>query len=81
LIFTLMFLSSAFFPRNLMDGWFKSAATINPLSHMIESARSLVIEGWDAVEFLYGLSIAGGLLVIGIGISLLALRARLADRA
>jgi ABC-2 type transport system permease protein len=81
LIFTLMFLSSAFFPRTLMSGWFQDAATINPLSHMIESARSLVISGWDVAEFLYGLSIAGGLLVIGIAISLLALQARLADKA
>ena len=81
LIFTLMFLSSAFFPRTLMNGWFQDAASINPLSHMIESARSLVIQGWDVTEFLNGLAIAGGLLVIGITLSLLALRARLADKA
>jgi ABC-2 type transport system permease protein len=81
LIFTLMFLSSAFFPRTLMNGWFQDAASINPLSHMIESARFLVIEGWDVTEFLSGLGIAAALLVIGTTLSLLALRGRLADKA
>lgn len=81
LLFTLMFLSSAFFPRSLMDGWFQDVASINPLSHMIESARSLVIRGWEAGEFLTGIAIAAAIFVIGIAISLLALRARLADKA
>lgn len=81
LLFTLMFLSSAFFPRSLMNGWFKTAASINPLSHMIEGARSLVIRGWDTAQFLTGLSIAAAILILGITISLLALRGRLADQA
>ena len=81
LIFTLMFLSSAFFPRQLMSGWFQDAATINPLSHMIESARSLVISGWNFGELLTGLAIAAAILVIGLVICLVALRARLADKA
>jgi ABC-2 type transport system permease protein len=80
LIFVSLFLSSAFFPRSLMDGWFKTAATVNPLSHMIEGARSLVISGWDTGEFAGGLGIASGILVVGISASLLALRSRLADR-
>ena len=45
LIFSFMFLSSAFFPRNLMNGWFQGAATINPLSHLIEGLRAQVIGG------------------------------------
>lgn len=81
LLFTLMFISSAFFPRSLMNGWFKTAASINPLSHMIEGARSLVIRGWDSTEFLTGISVAAGIFVLGIAVSLLALRGRLADKA
>lgn len=80
LLFTLMFLSSAFFPRSLMEGWFQDVASINPLSHMIESARSLVIRGWEMGEFLQGLAIAAALFVIGIVISLAALRGRLAEK-
>lgn len=80
LIFVSMFLSSAFFPRSLMHGWFKSVATLNPLSHMIEGTRSLVIRGWQTSEFLMSLGIAAAVLAIGLGLSLLALRARLAEK-
>lgn len=79
LIFISLFLSSAFFPRALMSGWFKTVADVNPLSHMIEAARSLVIRGWDIGEFTTGLAIACGIFVLGILISARALRSRLAD--
>lgn len=81
LLFALMFLSSAFFPRSLMNGWFKTAASINPLSHLIESTRSLVISGWATSQFVTALAIAGAFLVLGILLSSLALKARLAERA
>ncbi|HJR44800.1 MAG TPA: ABC transporter permease [Actinomycetota bacterium] len=81
LIFVSFFLSSAFFPRELMEGWFKTAAGINPLSHMIESARHQVILGWDSSEFLSGWAIALVIFVVGIAVSLVALRSRLADKA
>lgn len=80
-LFIFLFLSSAFFPRSLMDGWFKNVATINPLSHMIEAARSLVIRGWDLSRFLTGLGIAASVLAFGLVMSSFALRARLADKA
>jgi ABC-2 type transport system permease protein len=81
LIFVFLFLSSAFFPRALMNGWFKSAATINPLSHMIEAARHQVIVGWDTSQWLTGMSVAGVIFAGGVVASILALRARLADEA
>ena len=81
LIFVSLFLSSAFFPRELMEGWFKAVASVNPLSHMIESARSLVIFGWDAAEFGTGILVAAGVFAFGIVLSFLALRSRLADKA
>ncbi len=80
LIFISFFISSAFFPRTLMNGWFETVATVNPLSHMIEGARSLVIFGWDFSEFAVGLGIAFGIFVLGLLVSLLALRGRLADK-
>ena len=49
LFFVLLFLSSAFFPRNLIEqDWFRTIATYNPVSYMVEGIRSLVITGWDA---------------------------------
>ena len=48
LFFVLLFLSSAFFPRDLIEqDWFRTIATYNPVSYMVEGIRSLVITGWD----------------------------------
>lgn len=77
LIFSLLFLSSAFFPRALMEGWFKSAATINPLSHLIEGNRAQVIHGLDIGQFLIALGIAVVMFAFGLTIARLALRGRL----
>lgn len=79
LLFSLMFISSGFFPRTLMHGWFKSAAGINPLSHMIEGMRYQVISGFDIGELAVSLGIAAGFFAFGLTMALLALRRRLAS--
>jgi ABC-2 type transport system permease protein len=78
LLFVLMFFSSAFFPRTLMEGWFKTVATYNPISWLIEAARSLVIEGLDLREFGAALAVASVIFVLGTMLAGLALRRRLA---
>ena len=80
LLFSLLFLSSAFFPRNLMNGWFRTAADLNPLSHMIEGLRTQVIDGLDLASFGVALAIAASILVVGTSFAGLALRGRLAAR-
>ena len=77
LLFSFMFLSSGFFPRTLMNGWFKTAATINPLSHMIEGLRHQIIEGFDPGRLGISLAIATGFFAFGLVMALLALRRRL----
>lgn len=78
MLFAFLFLSSAFFPRSLMNGWFQDAATINPLSHLIEGLRTQVITGLDVAELGSALGIAVGIFVLGIVVALGALRRRLA---
>lgn len=80
LLFVMLFVSSAFFPRDLMNGWFKSVADVNPLSHLIEGLRTQVISGVDVGEWLVSLGIAAGLFAIGVAAAALALRRRLAMR-
>ena len=47
-LFVFLFISSMNAPRNLIEvGWFQTAATLNPVSYMIECVRSLIITGWD----------------------------------
>ena len=77
LLFAMMFLSGAFFPRSLMDGWFKTVATANPLSHMIEGLRQQVIAGLEPSELWRSAAVAAGFLVVGLGLALGALRGRL----
>ena len=46
-----MFLSSAMMPAALLPQWIQTAKTFNPVSHAVESVRSLVIVGyqWDVI--------------------------------
>jgi ABC-2 type transport system permease protein len=81
LLFALMFLSSAFFPRALLQGWFENVAAANPFSYLIEDLRHQVIFGLDASLLLSALGIAAAIFVVGMVVSSLALRARLAETA
>lgn len=81
LLFSLMFISGNFFPRSLMEGWFKTAATINPLTHMVEGMRAQVITGLDLGEWMSAFVIAAGFFVVGITLATMALKRRLAVAA
>jgi ABC-2 type transport system permease protein len=62
-LFVFLFISSMNTPRNLIAvHWFQIAATINPVSYLIEGVRSLIITGWDATALLRAFAVA---LVIG----------------
>jgi ABC-2 type transport system permease protein len=48
LLFVFFFLSSMNLPRNLIQvHWFRTIASWNPISYLVEGLRSLVITGWD----------------------------------
>jgi ABC-2 type transport system permease protein len=73
----LLFLSSMAMPRNLMkEDWFQTVATYNPMSYLIEAARSFVLSGWDGEALALGGGIAGALLVFALGIAVSGLRKR-----
>lgn len=81
LLFALMFLSSAFFPRTLMSGWFQAVADANPFSYLVEGLRYQVIRGFDLGEIGKAAGVAGGFFVLGLLLSSIALRTRLKERA
>ena len=54
-----MFLSSAMMPADLLPGWMQTAKTFNPVSHAVESVRSLVIDGYQWEVILPDLLILG----------------------
>lgn len=79
LMFAALFLSSMSLPRNLIEtDWFRTVATWNPVSYMIEGIRSLVIEGWDEQALLLGFACAGGVALIALVAASGALRTRMA---
>jgi ABC-2 type transport system permease protein len=78
LMFILLVLSSATLPRDLIaSDWFRTVATINPVSYLIEGLRSLIITGWDAEALALGFGIAAAIFAVALWASTLALRQRL----
>ncbi|MBG02104.1 MAG: hypothetical protein CL470_07530 [Acidimicrobiaceae bacterium] len=77
LIFVAVFVSSAFFPVQLMEGWYGAIARKNPLTWVIDPTRRMAIEGfsWGDLGQSLGIIIAIG--SIGIAISIRQLRKRL----
>ena len=76
LFMPLMFLTTLYAPKEDLSGWLAAAATINPVTYMLEGMRSLSMEGWNAGD------IGGAVLtVVGVGavtitLAFLALRGR-----
>jgi ABC-2 type transport system permease protein len=78
LMFAALFLSSVSLPRNLIDtDWFRTVATYNPVSYMLEGIRSLIITGWDGEALALGFACAGGVAAISIVAAAAALRTRM----
>jgi ABC-type multidrug transport system permease subunit len=47
IFFPLLFLSPAFAPKEIFDGWLKVLATINPVTYILQGMRTLILDGWD----------------------------------
>jgi ABC-2 type transport system permease protein len=78
LLFVALFLSSMNLPRPLIEqDWFRTIATYNPVSYLLEGVRSFVITGWDGEALALGFGIAGAIAVVAITASSFALRNRL----
>jgi ABC-type multidrug transport system permease subunit len=66
-------------PRNLIGvTWFRDAATINPVSYLLECVRSLIITGWDGEALALGFGIAALVAVTALTLAGRALPQRLA---
>jgi ABC-2 type transport system permease protein len=76
--FVFLFLSSMALPLELIQtDWYRTIATINPVSYLLQAFRSLLIEGWDVGELALGFGIAAALLAIGMYAASAALKSRL----
>ena len=65
------------FPDGEKIGKFRIAATLNPVSYMIECVRSLIITGWDLQALALGFGFVIALGVISLALASQALRTRM----
>jgi ABC-type multidrug transport system permease subunit len=79
LVFVVLFISSAFFPRALLETPARQIAQYNPLSYLADGMRNPIIHSLQATPVLDGLAAAGGIAAVAIALSVLALRTRLGD--
>jgi ABC-2 type transport system permease protein len=76
--FVFLFLSSMALPRDLIEtDWFRTVATLNPVSYLIECVRSLIITGWDGEALALGFGIAFAVAAVAIFLASISLRTRL----
>jgi ABC-2 type transport system permease protein len=77
-LFVFLFISSMNAPRDLIDvDWFQTAATLNPVSYMIECVRSLIIEGWDVQALALGFGFVIVIGLVSLSLASRALRSRM----
>jgi len=77
LVLVVLFVSSAFFPVDLMIEPAKTIAEYNPLSFVVEGIREPMISEIDAADTLYAVLAILGIVLLGLVLSARALRHRL----
>lgn len=79
LLFVLIFVSSAFFPVTLMDGWYAAVARRNPITWVIDPARRLTLEGFEWGDVGQAVGIAAAIAAFGLLVGFRQLRRRVAE--
>ena len=75
IFFPLLFLTPNFVPRHLLTKPMEVAATINPVTHVMEALRSLILE-----DFVWGRIAYGYAVVLVLGVIMLVLNVRVINR-
>jgi ABC-2 type transport system permease protein len=78
IFFPLTFLAPTFVPLDLLSGWLKTAATLNPITYVLEAMRSIINTGWDAAVI--GRAVLACLLLAAAMYALAVLALRLRTR-
>ena len=79
LVFVVLFISSAFFPENLLSSPADVIAAYNPLSYVADGMREPIAYGDDVVPVLEGLAAAAGITAVAVAACLGSLRGRLGE--
>ena len=79
LVFVILFLSTAFFPRALLEAPINTVARYNPLSYLADGIRDPIISSISAKPVLQGLLAGVAITAIAGGLAVAALRGRLRE--
>lgn len=55
IFFPLTFLTASFVPINLLDGWLRTAAQLNPITYVLEGMRDIINVGWGSSSLWQGI--------------------------
>ena len=80
-LFVILYLSSAFFPRQLLQSPANTLAAVNPLSYLAEGLRTPIAFGLEARPLLEAFAVAAGVIAVGAYAAARNLSWRLADAA
>ena len=73
--FPLLFLTPGTLPRDLMTGWFKTAVSINPVTYILEAARSFIFR-FDGPLLIKGFGASIAFCAFTFALTVLAFRRR-----
>jgi ABC-2 type transport system permease protein len=79
LVFVVLFISSAFFPRALLVEPARTIAHYNPLSFIADGLRDPIVSSISAKAVLEGVAAAGGVALVSIALCVQSLRRKLGE--
>ena len=74
IFFPLLFLTPNFVPRDMLTEPMEVAATLNPVTYLMEALRSLILTDLDWEKILPGFGV-----VLGLGVVMLVLNVRMIE--
>jgi ABC-2 type transport system permease protein len=77
LFMPLLFLTTMFAPKESLSGWLSTAATVNPMTYLLQGMRALSMEGWDAGDIGVALAAVAALGSVSLTLAFMALRSRI----
>jgi ABC-2 type transport system permease protein len=80
LFFPLTFLTATFTPVEMMTGWIRTAAEINPITPLLEATRALLNTGWETDALLRALVVTLLAFAVTFTFAYTSLRARTTRR-
>ncbi|MBI1730167.1 ABC transporter permease [Candidatus Acetothermia bacterium] len=78
--FPFSFITTAQLPLDLLEGWYKTAVQINPVTYILEGMRAVLTRGEIGATLFTGLAVAVGFAVVTLSIATLAFQRSVANK-